>query len=288
MLISTTTGICSKVLRQPEMYYTCEQSLTAIAEAGYQGVDMCFVAYGREGQPMARPDWRDWVKKQRDLALSLGLVINQGHAHYYKYNPADFEENEAKVVRDIEAAGICHVPWLVVHPNSYQDGGWFSRKLSLQKERERMMRLGELASKYGVGLAIENMIDNKPLRRFAGSWEDLMELLDLLGDDELFGICWDTGHANLCQIDQPEAIRRMGPRLRALHVNDNFGQKDDHTIPFCGNVQWEPIMKALKESGYSGDFTYETHHFTDGFDPGFHHQAMRFARELAEYLLTLA
>lgn len=294
MLISTSTGICNTVLHRPEKYYTCEDSLKAIAEAGFGGVDLCFVAFGRPGCPMAAPDWRDWVCRQKELATQLGLVTNQGHAHYYPvaesfhYTQEDWQKATALVHRDIEAAGICEIPWLVIHPDTHLKGGNYSRSLSLEREYARFSELGELAAKYDVGIAIENMIDNQPIRRFGGNHEDLMDLLDRLGDDRRFGICWDTGHANLNKLDQPAAIWEIGSRLRALHVNDNYGLTDSHTLPFLGTVAWGPIMEALKEIGYQGDLTYEIHWFTDGFPPEFHHAAMRFARETAEHLLVMA
>ena len=138
-----------------------------------------------------------------------------------------------------------------------------------------------------MGIAIENMIAGSSAGRFGCTHEDLLELLDRLGDDERFGVCWDTGHANLNQNDQPSAIRALGSRLRCLHVNDNHGKTDDHTLPFLGTVQWQGIMQALKDIGYSGDFTYEIHRFTEGFTPAFYPRALTFARETAEHLLTL-
>lgn len=293
MLISTTTGMCNQVWHKPEMYYSCEESLKAIAEAGFPAVDMCFVAYGRPGKPMAEPNWRDWVAKQKDLANQLGLITNQGHAHYYSaldsfaFTQEDWNHVSNLVFRDIEAAGMCRIPWLVVHPDTHRKDGNYSRKLSLEREYERFSRFGELAAKYNVGLAIENMTANTPGGRFACGHEDLLELLDRLNDDQRFGICWDTGHANCCKIDQPAAIREMGKRLRALHVNDNYGINDDHTLPFLGTVFWAPILRALGESGYEGDFTYEIHRFSDGFPPEFHHQAVCFAVETAKHMVGM-
>lgn len=294
MLISTSTGICTSVLHRTEKHFSCEDALLNVSQAGFQAVDLCFVAYGRPGMPMADPAWRDWVHRQKQYADQLGLVTNQGHAHYYsaadsyRYTQEDWDAAGALIRRDIEAAGICSIPWLVIHPDSHLKDGNYSRSLSLRREYERFARLGDLAAKWNVGIAIENMIEGHGIRRFGCSHEDLLELLDRLGDDERFGICWDTGHANLNQSDQPSAIREMGKRLRTLHVNDNYGRgSDDHTLPFLGTVSWGPIMRALRESGYQGDFTYEIHRFTDGFPPDFHLRAMVFARETAEYLLTM-
>lgn len=293
MRISTSTGICTTVLHRETRYFTCADALRAIAAAGFGGVDLCFVAFGRPGMPMAAENWREWVAGQKALADRLGLVTNQGHAHYYsakdsyRYTAQDWDHAESLIRRDIEAAGICGVPWLVVHPDSHLKDGNYSRSLSLETQYARFSRLGELAGKWNVGIAIENMVDNNPIKRFGGSHEDLLELLDRLGDDERFGVCWDTGHANLNQNDQPSAIRALGSRLRCLHVNDNHGKTDDHTLPFLGTVQWQGIMQALKDIGYSGDFTYEIHRFTEGFTPAFYPRALTFARETAEHLLTL-
>ena len=76
------------------------------------------------------------------------------------------------------------------------------------------------------------------------------------------GICWDFGHANLMGIDQREALRVMGKRLKATHVADNSGKLDDHILPFQGNVNWRSILPVLSEIGYEGDLTFEIHNST--------------------------
>lgn len=103
----------------------------------------------------------------------------------------------------------------------------------------------------------------------------------------VFGICWDTGHGNLNKINQPEAIRQMGKRLKALHINDNRGEKDEHQLPYLGNISWEPLMLALKEVEYAGDFTYEVVYFTPGFDPRLHGEAMEFFCKVARHLVSM-
>jgi L-ribulose-5-phosphate 3-epimerase len=125
------------------------------------------------------------------------------------------------------------------------------------------------------------------VRRYASSTEELLELLAVL-NDPVFGICWDFGHANLAGIDQCGALRAIGKNLKALHVNDNKGEHDDHTAPYFGTIVWEPIMKTLKEIGYEGEFTYEAHNFACVLPDGIHDPALRFTYELGMYLLSLA
>lgn len=294
MRISIAAAGCSTVLWTKKMYYSCEETIKSVAKAGFDAIDMSFVSYGREGLPLSRPDWRDWIKSRKEDCEAVGLTINQGHAHYYgilksrEFTELDWKENTSKIYRDIEAAGICKVPWLVFHPDTSWDSSGYSRRLTLKNERERFSRLGEAASKWGVGIAIENVPDNRCGERyFGGTAEDLLDLLELLGDEHQFGICWDTGHANLNKLNQPECIRQMGKRLKALHINDNRGEKDDHTLPYLGRIEWEPILLALKEVGYEGDFTYEIHKFTSGFEPSMHQGALEFAYCVARQMVSV-
>jgi len=294
MRVSTSTGICGTVLWKHKMYFSCEESIRAVKEAGFDAVDISFETYEREGQPMTRPGWKDWVKRQKELCDELELPITQAHAHFYtsrqhrEFTPLEREEHNSKIVRDIEAAGICGIPWLVMHPITWYDSNGYSYELSLKNEIERFKRLGEVAARCNVGIAIENIGGPSGENRYYWTvTEDLMELLNSLNDDKLFGICWDTGHGNLHNINQPEAIRQMGKRLKALHINDNRGEKDEHQLPYLGCIEWEPLLLALKEVGYAGDFTYEANRFTPGFGPEFHLEAMKFACKLARRMVSV-
>src|SRR5699024_1181661 len=115
---------------------------------------------------------------------------------------------------------------------------------------------GAWAAEFGVKLAFENLREKRPGRRFGSSAEELLELHDRLNSD-IFGICWDTGHAHISGINQPEALRQIGNRLKALHICDYHGLKDEHLIPLAGTIDWAPIMQTLMEINYTGDFTFE-------------------------------
>lgn len=294
MRVSTTTGLCGTVLWKHKMYFSCEEAIRSIKAAGFDAVDISFETYEREGQPMSRTDWRDWVKQQKELCEELELPITQAHAYFYtskqnrEFTPSEREEQNEIILKDIEAAGICEVPWLVVHPASWYDSAGYSYRMSLEKETERFKRLGELAARYNVGLAIENTGKNKSGDKLFGTTpEELLELLGRLGNDRLYGICWDTGHGHLHKIQQPEAIRQMGTHLKALHIHDNRGEKDEHQLPYLGYIEWESLLLALKEVGYTGDFTYEASYFTPGFDPEFHQEALKFACKLARKMVSV-
>ena len=291
--VSTSTNICNHILWDWDRdYYTSEDAIRMIAAGGYDSIDLDLAFWRQQEDHMAGDNWREWLDRQIRTASEVGLPMTQAHAHFYGAEHCELlsaeeqEHRDQAILRDIEAAGLCGIRWLVVHPQSYCDQVYYSRKLSLEKNLEMFKRLGDVAAKHGVGIAVENMFI-RTMPKFAASCDDLMELLDLLGDDKLFGICWDTGHGNLNKVDQAAAVRQMGKRLACLHVNDNKGQWDDHILPYQGTIHWESFMKALGEIGYQGDFTYEIHNFSKGFDAGFHQEAVTFARKLGQYMVTL-
>lgn len=289
--LSTSTIICSKINWTTE-YYSSEEAIREIGKAGFEAVDLDLAFNKLSHDPMAEDDWKDWVERQIQAAAEYNMPITQGHAHFFsrehceRLDAEEITRRENIIKRDIEAAGMCGIKWLVIHPGSYCDDVYYSRKISMEKNVEQCKRLGEVAVKHGVGIAIENLAIHK-LPCFCASTDDLMELLDRLGDDKIFGICWDTGHGMLNQLDQPAAIRHMGKRLKALHINDNGGQKDEHILPFQGQIEWKPILKALGESGFENDFTFEVLNYSKGFDEGLHPAAIRFAKEVGDYLISL-
>jgi sugar phosphate isomerase/epimerase len=76
--------------------------------------------------------------------------------------------------------------------------------------------------------------------------------------DNSMGACWDFGHGNQMYADQRRALRQIGSRLKATHLNDNMRNCDSHTLPFLyGNTDWETLLPTLTEIGYCGDLALE-------------------------------
>ena len=125
--------------------------------------------------------WEDWVKRQKEVADELNVEWNQGHAHFYRWKTAGEDErewHEELIRRSIIGAGIMGVKWLVIHPGTVSDDIWYSPEKSLEANLKAYRRYGELASKHNVGIAIENMIESRPGRRYASSTEELLELYE--------------------------------------------------------------------------------------------------------------
>ncbi len=105
-------------------------------------------------------------------------------------------------------------------------------------------------------LAIENMGRFKRQRSFRSDFEELAAFVDEIGSDKV-GICLDTSHAVDSDIDIPAGIRACGRRLVATHISDSLGPGHDHQLPYCGRIDWEPVVAALRDVQYDNPFNLE-------------------------------
>jgi sugar phosphate isomerase/epimerase len=116
----------------------------------------------------------------------------------------------------------------------------------------------------GVGIALENM---PGCHRYFSLPEQLAELIDTL-NHPLIGACWDTGHGHITSLDQAKSLLTLGPRLKATHIQDNDGVKDQHLLPYQGTIDWNAVARTLGRIGFAGDFTYEAHNSVRLVQPG--------------------
>jgi sugar phosphate isomerase/epimerase len=123
---------------------------------------------------------------------------------------------------------------------------------------------------YGVFCAIENLFGADKnwnlLPSVCSTAEELAEYIDIC--DDRFVCCLDIGHVNVVaqhkgfeQVNYKHMCEVLGDKIQVLHVHDNNGIKDQHLIPFAGNVDWNEVVKGLKSIGYSGNLSLETFYF---------------------------
>ena len=109
---------------------------------------------------------------------------------------------------------------------------------------------------------VENMWGEtkEGVKRYCIQPEELLDLLKAIGSDNL-GICWDTEHGAIENLDQDKAIAKVGPYLRATHISDQTDRGNVHVLPYTGNTDWDMILKALAKADYKRAFTYEIQHY---------------------------
>ena len=110
--------------------------------------------------------------------------------------------------------------------------------------------------KYGVDVLVENSSDLWNPGYHINTGKDIVEFVKKASIPRLH-VCWDTGHANCQGADQYKEITTIGKELRAFHMQDNYGNGDSHVMPMVGTINWDGVMRAIKDVGYDGDFTFE-------------------------------
>lgn len=188
------------------------------------------------------------------------LKAAQTHLYYYHpFSPADAMEEglENRILQEIEVSGKIGAPWCVWHPRYCMNGEWekdnFNEEKTLRQNQLTVSRYLEQAERFGTGIALENLFR----KMMPGGLETLLRMHDGF-DTENIGICWDTGHANMMEFDQGDAIRMLGERIKCTHIHNNFKNGDFHLPPDAGTIDWKTVMQAFKDIGYAGPFTLET------------------------------
>ena len=92
------------------------------------------------------------------------------------------------------------------------------------------------------------------------------KIFEELSDDNLVA-CLDIGHAEMRGLGTSavDMIHALGSKLCALHIHDNDKHRDLHQIPFSKNIDYDAIVKALKEINYQGYFTLEADSFLSAY-----------------------
>lgn len=283
MNLSTSSNIHQEYDGNPH-YYSLRQSIAACSEAGFSHIDITWHGFCDPDHPFGQDGWKRFVEETGRALERHHLVANQSHTVFYLHQgtPEHLAYNETMVRRCLEANNMLSIPVTVMHILRVKDLNTTDKTLAMEKNIEYFKPYGDLARKNNTRIAIEN-----GLTGFYHSADELLELIYRLGDDA-FGLCWDTGHANITGQDQARAIRKMGDSLLCVHINDNNAQKDQHLLPFFGNIQWGPIMQTLDEIGFSNVLTFESPGSTSYLPPELRGDVLRLAVRIGERLAALA
>lgn len=253
MKISTEIGSAAKLVGE-------EKAVEYVAKAGFDAWDFSMFAmfdHDKETHTIKRGShvlsgdgYLSFARKLKNIADSCGIVCNQTHAPFPSYWP-DAEEYLKRAIECTAEVGgkIC-----VIHPNNNK---------TAEENAEMYRSLLEFSKGYGVKIATENMWNwsaelGHSVFAACATPDSFNAHLDAVNDECLVA-CLDIGHAEMLGSDTSavEMVYKLGKRLKALHIHDNDKLKDSHQIPLSMNIDFPPIIRALKEIGYDGYFTLE-------------------------------
>ncbi len=229
--------------------YPAEVALDRLAGLGFEALDMALDYWTGAGSPFLGDGYLEWASALRKRSEAAGVPYTHAHA------PGEAEGNPL-IGRSLETAGILGAGFMVLHPV------WREADGSVIEDEEEFIRrnveavrpwLGK-ARDCGVVILSENLLwgASRDPRIIARTVE--------AADSPWFGWCFDTGHAN-CFGYRPEVLGECAAVPLSLHLQDNHGElRDEHLIPGDGTVDWDAMVKTLREIGYAGDCVLEAHH----------------------------
>ncbi len=241
-----------------------EKAVEYIAKAGFDAWDFSMFDMARydwqnkclapSKHPLSGNDYLKFARKLKQIGLDNGIVCNQSHAPF----PTYCDEIRSFYKRAIECTAEAGGEICVIHPDNFKGP---------EENAEIYMELLPFAKEHNVKIATENMWDwdnekDEAIPNACATPESFNAHLDAV-NDEYFVACLDIGHAEMKGIgtSAAELIQKLGKRLKALHIHDNDRWHDSHQLPFIMNIDFEAMVKALKEIKYDGYFTLEADAF---------------------------
>ncbi len=241
-------------------YYHEMKIEDAILEFKKNGI-YCSELSDEHGEELFSRD-EDYVATGKKLAAFLceqNFEMSQGHL-WLKVKICTDDgavERLCKWIDMYEAIGIKN---MVLHCEQMYNSE-LPREEKVRRNVEKLRVIAEHVKDKDITICLENLRSSRPEvtleELVSGSADDLLQIIEALGSDK-FGICLDTGHLNLTYKNQREFVLRAGDKLRALHIADNEGERDQHLMPFTkGKVNFLEVVEALREIDYHGLFNLE-------------------------------
>ena len=187
------------------------------------------------------------------LAHEMGLDVPFAHLNCRTaddlWHGGDVAKAHAeKIIDQIKVLAKCKVGMGILHPNENKIPNVPAPKPTPQA-LTLMREIVDAAGRHGVKIALENTD--------AANLEHFNYVLDNIKSPWL-GFCYDSGHHMLFTPDT-DLLGKYGDRCIAVHFHSNMmlnhitsWQDDSHMLPYDGKVDFNRIIKSIKNSGYKG------------------------------------
>ncbi|HPP29778.1 MAG TPA: sugar phosphate isomerase/epimerase family protein [bacterium] len=233
-----------------------KDGLKIIKNAGFEAVELNYTEE-MEKQGMG------YVEKIKDMVLNEGLEIaSLLTGQFWQFpltsdNPEKRKRGEELLSKSIEICKILGTDALLVVPGVV--GTLWSAEervmydIAYTRAQESIRKMLPLAEEKGIYICVENVWN-----KFLLSPLEMKRFVEEIGS-EYTAVYFDVG--NILVIGYPEDwIRILGKKIKRIHLKD-FKVSVGNIGGFCdlleGDVNWQEVMKALKEVGYDSYLTAE-------------------------------
>jgi sugar phosphate isomerase/epimerase len=115
--------------------------------------------------------------------------------------------------------------------------------------------IASLERTTGIAFAVENMY---PWRASARRGMEIYQPGWDPSEESYANTTVDLSHAATAQADSLEMVKRLGDRLRHVHLTDGMGSpKDEHLVPGRGTQPAKELLRHLASTGFAGHVVLE-------------------------------
>ena len=267
-----------------------DETLKVLSEIGYDGVEwLRFINF------MSGDELKEICAKAR--AKGMGVPDIMGGADLIVPKEDERAQRVQFVIDSIEMARDASVP--IVNMTT-GPADWGESPVKLGKDitegkaweilTDSFGKVIEAAEKNDVMVTIEAAFNNLV--------RDYYTLQEFLGrfDSKKLGVNMDPSHLALLGNDIPWVVRRLGKKIKHVHMKDAFGkpgtQNQDFIFPLLGEgvIDWKGFFEALKEVGYEGylSIEYESENYMKNILQGDWTKVAKVSKEQLDALLQLA
>ena len=235
------------------MLETPREIMVALAEAGYDGVDV-------PGDP-TRMDGKEWRKMAAEAGLEVPEVLGA-----WGYYHAGEERNLASVDGAIRARSVQYAKDTV--DLAAEIGATFMNLCAAQPAvpqlpfpiesisdlrknfMESIVDICNHATQYGIVIVLEPLNCYEGLPGVLTTVHEAVNYVTELKLDNL-GVQPDNFHMNVGESSIVQAVRRAGKHIKHYHFNES-----NHATHGTGHFPFKDIVCLLKEIGYEGYLSF--------------------------------
>lgn len=286
MKISISSDPLLKVA-EPEYFFSLA------SETGFDGVDLSLGFY--DWKQIKNRDFSsilfdydksiEYAEKIAEYCYEYNMEILQTHAPFPTWYEGYPDEVNAMLTKSL--INCIHITkavgsrYMIVHPYFFafsSDRQLTNPEIQYQLNMKMYGALIPTLRETGVICCSENMWF--PERRFVGKGNiysamcenpyevnRLINSLNELAGEELFGFCLDTGHSLLSGYEPSRVLTLIAPTVKTFHLHDNDGIDDQHLYPYMGITDWDRFCKAVRDVGFKGHLNFEVGGCFDKFTP---------------------
>ncbi|MBO4979741.1 MAG: sugar phosphate isomerase/epimerase [Clostridia bacterium] len=237
------------------------------------------------------------VAKEKEELDRFGLEVCQTHSPFPTWRYGDEEGNKLRLIetkKSIELTAYLGSKYVVVHPitESFALTPDELRKQNIEFYSE----LIETAKRCGVTVCLENMWIRRNGNIFECTCADAVETVDYidtlnaLAGEEVFGFCYDVGHATLCGKYLKNQLIALGSRVKTLHIHDVSKMADLHTLPYSQMgtgtaplTDYRSMLLGLRAIGYRGAINFEAEAAFEVFPDSTHPALLKLFHAIGAY-----